>query len=325
MGQNRFCSTFGVDVPVMLAPMAGVSGGRLAAAVSAAGGLGVVGGGYGDHRWLREELANAAGQRVGCGFITWSLRQDPSLLAAALGAGADPIMLSFGDPGEFIPQIRDAGRKVVLQVHSVAGAAAALDLDIDAVVAQGDAAGGHGTGQRSTFTLVPEVAGLVADRRPGLPLLAAGGIVDGRGLAAALVLGADAVLMGTRFWSSREALVSPAAQRRAAAAGGDETVRSGVFDGLRGRDWPAGYGLRTLGNDTTRRWRGREDELRAMLPEARDAYERAVATEDFDTAAVIVGEGVGQVRDAPPVAALIAGLRQAAAAALGRATDLFDE
>lgn len=290
---TRFTERFETDHPVVSAPMDVVADAALATAVSRAGGLGLLGGGYGDEDWLRRELAAAAGTRVGCGFITWSV--DARRVDLALSHGVAAVFLSFGDAGPYVEQVHAAGVPLVCQVHDLAGVAQALDLGADAVCVQGGEAGGHGTGTRSTFTLVPEAADLIAARRPDVLLLAAGGVADGRGLAAALVLGADAVVVGTRFWATRQAAVSRAAQARALTTDGDATRRTSVYDIVRGRSWPSVHTGRVLANDFVARWHGHEDELVDDLEAARTQYAHAVATDDLDHANVIVGEAVGQV------------------------------
>ncbi|MFE6687594.1 NAD(P)H-dependent flavin oxidoreductase [Streptomyces sp. NPDC057743] len=315
---TRFTDTLGIEHPVVLAPMDFVAGARLAVAVSAAGGLGLIGGGYGDEQWLQDQFAAAAGTRVGCGFITWSLARRPALLDIALAHQPAAMMLSFGDPTPFANQVRAAGVPLICQVHTLDQARQALDAGADVVVAQGGEAGGHGVGTRSTFTLVPDVANLIADRSPGTLLLGAGGVVDGRGLAAALVLGADGVLVGTRFWATEEAVVSGGAHARAMAAGGDDTVRTRVYDIVRQYDWPAEYDGRLLRNRFIDRWHGRESALDAQLPEAAAEFRAGASEEDYDVAGVIVGEGVGRIGEIPPAGEVVRRMVQDAAARLGR-------
>ena len=316
---TRLTEFFGIEHPILLAPMAMISGGRLAAAVTAAGGLGLIGGGYGDAEWLHREFDRADGTKIGCGFITWSLARKPELLDEALARQPATIMLSFGDVRPFADRIRAAGVPHTAQVQNLDHARQALDAGADVVVAQGDEAGGHGMTARSTFTLVPDVVDLVAERSPGTLVVAAGGVTDGRGLAAALALGADGALVGTRFWASPEALVSTRAHRRAIRASGDETLRTGVYDVVRRLDWPAGYNARALGNPFLDTWHGNEAQLSASLPEAVDAFEKAVAAEDFDTAAILVGEGVGGIRQVRPAAEIVADMVSDATRILNRA------
>ena len=213
--QTRLTGSFGIRHPIVLAPMDPASGGALAAAVSAAGGLGLIGGGYGDPDTLEAEFAKAGNQRVGCGFITWSMARSPALLHMALAHRPAAMMLSFADPAPFAAAIHLAGVPLICQVHNLDHARRALAAGAAVLVAQGTDAGGHGLTTRGTISLVPSVVDLVARERPDVLVLAAGGIADGRGIAAALMLGADGVLLGTRFWATQEALIHPAAKARA--------------------------------------------------------------------------------------------------------------
>jgi nitronate monooxygenase len=290
---TRFTERFEIEHPIVSAPMDVVSTAELATAVSRAGGLGLIGGGYGDKEWLHRELTAAAGTRVGCGFITWNI--DASFIDIALAHQPAVIFLSFGDAGPYVEQIHRAGVPLICQVHDLAGVKEALQIGADAVCVQGGEAGGHGKGTRSTFTLVPEAADLIADQRPDVLLLAAGGIADGRSVAAALALGADAVLAGTRFWATRQAAVTRAAHARALAINGDATRRTGVYDIVRGKHWPPVYTGRVLANDFVVRWHGHESELEENLAAARADFSRAVEADDVDLANMIVGEAVGQV------------------------------
>jgi nitronate monooxygenase len=292
-----------IEHPILLAPMGSVAGGALAAAVSNAGGLGLIGLGYGNADWLEREFAAAGNARVGCGFITWSLARRPELLKRALAHQPKAVMLSFGDPAPFAPAIRDAGAALICQVQSVAQALEALDAGADIIVAQGTEAGGHGA-QRSTMPLVPAVVDAVAARKPGTPVAAAGGIADGRGLAAALALGADGVLVGTRFYATEESLGTPEAKRRILAAQGDGTVRTRIFDIVRDLDWPRPYTGRALANSFAERWHGSEEELEGAA-EQRARYAAAVAARDFDTAVIFAGENVDLIRDCPPAKLLV--------------------
>ncbi|OMC25110.1 oxidoreductase [Mycobacterium colombiense] len=316
---TRLTESFGIEQPIVLAPMALVSGGRLAAAVTQAGGLGLVGGGYADAEWLRTQVGLADGARVGYGFITWSLARNPGALDIALEQRPAAVMLSFGELQPFADRIHAAGVPLLAQVQNLDQAGRALDAGAEVIVAQGGEAGGHGMSVRSTFTLVPEVVDFVADRSPDTLVVAAGGVSDGRGLAAALALGADGAVVGTRFWATPEALVSPRAQQRAVAAGGDDTLRTRVYDLVRRLEWPTGYNARALSNAFLDTWHGNEAELSAQLPAAIDAYEKAVAAEDFDTAAILIGEGVGRIREVRPAADIVSEMVGEAAHVLNRA------
>ena len=316
---TRLTARLQIEHPVVLAPMGFVSGGRLAAAVTAAGGLGLIGGGYGDPDWVARELKAAGNQRVGCGFITWALARRPAALDVALSHRPAAVMLSFGDAAPFLPPIKAAGAMAICQVQTLAGAREVLAAGTDIIVAQGTEAGGHGGG-RSTLPLVPAVADLVAASGRDVPVVAAGGIADGRGLAAALMLGADGVLMGTRFYVAEEALATPAAKARVIAACGDETVRTTVFDIARGHDWPKHYTGRALRNHFTEAWHGREDAL-ARVPEEHARYAEAAAQGECDTAVVFAGEGIDLIQRTEPAAAILGRIVREAETALARRFD----
>jgi nitronate monooxygenase len=297
---NRLTRLLDIEHPVLLAPMDLVSGGKLAAAVSQAGGLGLLGGGYGDAGWIDREWDKAGNSRIGCGFITWSLAKRPEVLERTLAHRPAAIMLSFGDPRPFAPAIRAAGARLICQVQTVAQAREAKDAQADIIVAQGTEAGGHGMTE-PLFTLLPQVV----DACPDTPVLAAGGIADGRGLAAALMLGADGVLMGTRFYASEEAEGNPEAKRRIVAAGAGETVRSIVFDLSRQIRWPGQYTGRLLRNRHADTWLGREAELEARMEEVGRDYAAARERGDFDMAGVIAGEACALIHDIPPAGDIV--------------------
>jgi len=298
--RTSLCNLFNITHPVLLAPMAGVSGGALAEAVSKAGGLGLIGGGYGDADWLNRAFDAAGDTRVGVGFVTWSLARQPHLLDLALRREPAALMLSFGDFKPFLHRIRNAQTKFIVQVQTLDQAREAVDAGADAIVAQGTEAGGHG-GARATLPFVPAVV----DIAQGIPVIAAGGIADGRGLAAALALGASGALCGTTFFASDESLASDRAKLAAVSGSGDNTERSSVFDLARGLDWPADWSLRTMRNAFTRQWRGDMAGLRKNLVQEQARFEAATAAGDMDVAAVIVGEAADLVQASEPAQATL--------------------
>ncbi|MQA16460.1 MAG: nitronate monooxygenase [Pseudonocardiaceae bacterium] len=308
----------GIEIPIVLAPMDGVSGGELAVAVSRAGGLGMVGGGYGDAEWLTRQLDAVAGARVGCGFITWSLAQQPALLDLALERGPVAVMLSFGNPAPFAASIKACGASLLCQVQNREQAEHALDSGADVLVAQGSEAGGHGFGPRTTLTLVPEIADLLVRRGSDAVVLAAGGIADGRGLAAALTLGASGALVGSRFYAAAEALTTPQARERVVAATGADARRTTVYDVVRRRYWPAGHTISVLGNDFVSRWHGAEAELQQNLEAAAVDYWQGVRDRDYDIANVTVGQGAGLIGAVLPAADIVMGIASRADAILTR-------
>jgi nitronate monooxygenase len=290
----------GIEHPILLAPMGSAAGGKLAAAVTNAGGLGLIGSGYADAAAIHKELAEAGNARVGIGFILWALERNPSALEVALDAKPAAVMLSFGDPTPFTGRIRNAGCKVICQVQTLTQAKEAAAAGADVIIAQGRDAGGHSGTTRGTMGLVPAVVDAVAP----IPVVAAGGIADGRGLAAALALGAAGVSMGTRFTASRESLWDQAMKAATLAAGGDQTEQTRVFDVARGAPWPAIYPGRALRNAFSARWHGQEEALAADQQAQESAY-LATAPDDFTTRVVWAGEGVDLVNDIPTAAQLI--------------------
>ncbi|MFY7929440.1 MAG: nitronate monooxygenase, partial [Oligoflexus sp.] len=211
-------------------------------AVSRAGGLGFVGAGYADNDFGERELAAARIEEpelpIGCGIISWCLAQDRSPLDRLLALQPATLMLAFADPAPFAPVVSAAGIALTCQVHTLEHARRALDAGATVVIAQGSEAGGHGRDARGLMSFLPELQDLIAARSPETLLIGAGGIADGRGLAAALTLGADGVMIGTRLWATSEAVVDEAMIVKALGADGDSTIRTRVYDILKGRGWP---------------------------------------------------------------------------------------
>jgi nitronate monooxygenase len=317
--RTKLTEMLGIRHPVLLAPMGGTAGGALASAVSAAGGFGMIGGGdwkWVGPDWIKREFAAAGNQRVGCGFITWALAQQPDLLDLALRHNPAALMLSFGDAEPFLPRIKAAGIPAICQVQTVAQARRVLQQGADIIVAQGTEAGGHGA-RRATLPLVPAVVDMVANTGRHVPVVAAGGIADGRGLAAALMLGAAGVLMGTRFHAAEESLVPPEAKRRIVASSGDDTLRAKIYDIVGGNRWPQEYTARTIVNRFTERWHGQEAALAADTAAVSD-YIEARTVGDFDTAAVYAGEGIDLIYAIEPAGQILARVVAEAEAALAQ-------
>ncbi len=210
-------------------------------------------------------------------------------------------MLSFGDPKPFAPRIKAAGALLICQVQDEDMAEQALDAGADILIAQGSEAGGHGA-SRTTIDIVPAIVDLAAGR---VPVVAAGGIGDGRGLAAMMMLGASGILMGTRFYASQECDGAEEAKRRICAARAGTTTRGIIFDLSRNNVWPAPFNGRCLINDHACRWMGREIELLQNVKAVASDYAAARAAGNFDVAAVIAGEAVGLIHDIPPAADII--------------------
>ncbi|SDF74947.1 nitronate monooxygenase [Blastococcus aurantiacus] len=282
---------FDLTTPVIGAPMAGVSGGELAAAVSRAGGLGMIGvSGRHSADFVTSESAIPAEAELpfGVGLMIWTLADRPDLFEATVAAKPSLVSMSFGDPEPYVGPLHDAGIAVVAQVNTVADAHRALEAGVDVLVAQGTEAGGH-TGQRALLPLLQEVLTLT-DR----PVVAGGGIATGGAMAGMLVAGAAGVWIGTALLSCTEGLNGAAARQRIRETSGDETVLTRAFDVAEGIPWPERWPGRALVNDFSQAWHGREDELvdddaaRRLVVEGR-------RTGDPAHAPLYAGEAVGLV------------------------------
>ncbi len=279
----------GLRAPIVNAPMGGVAGGRLAAAVTAAGGLGMVGmGSAGSTASLHAELQHVHG-RFGIGLVDWVIRQEPKLLDAALAAGPVLLSVSFGTDWSWVNRAHEAGIAAATQVYDSGQARRAQDAGIDVLVARGTEGGGHGEATIGTLPLLDAVLDAVS-----VPVLAAGGIASPRGLAAVLAAGASGAWLGTCLSACLEALTSDATRRALIAAGETDTTTTRVFDVGRGRPWPDRFPSRVLRNDFVTQWAGSEDALSTDTG-ARAELADAIAAEDYRVAPVDAGQGVGTI------------------------------
>lgn len=287
--------TFGLTVPVVSAPMAGVSGGRLAAAVSAAGGLGTIGFAVGKPEQLaaEAEVAAATGRPFGIGLLAWLLDHQPALLDAALATGPAVVSVSFGDCAPYLQRVRDAGVVAVTQVGTVAEARQAVEMGVDVVVARGGEGGGHGRDKVATLPLLQGVLDAV-----DVPVLAAGGIASAPALAAVIAAGAAGAWVGSAFTASVEGANSDKAKSAVVDAEETDTIYTTVLDLGRGANWPAEYGGRAIRNSFAETWHGREQELQ----------ETGVRSDEL---AVWVGQAAGLVREIRPAGDVVADLAQA--------------
>ncbi len=271
MIRTRFTELFGIEHPVMSAPMGMHSGGTLAAAVSAAGGMGSFGGMHvsAGPEWTREQCAlvrSRTDKPYAVGFITPFLPMFEAHLEATIAERPDAIALSFADPAPWAARVKEAGIRLICQVQTLAHADEAMAAGADVLVAQGNEAGGH-TG---TMGMLPLLAA-VATRHPEAPLLAAGGIGNGTTLAAALVAGADGAWLGSAFLATPEAIeVGDAHKQAIVGSDGTDTVFTRAYDIASGFPWPSWIGARMKRNAFTDAWTDREPELRAdpIEPEA---------------------------------------------------------
>jgi nitronate monooxygenase len=315
--RTAFTELFSIRHPIALAPMGSFAGGALAAAVSEGGGLGLVGGGRESPDWLERELemvTTRTSKPWGIGFLTWAA--DLAVVRQALAYQPAAVMLSFGDPRPFAESIRSAGAAFVVQVTDLDEARQAIDVGADIIVAQGTEAGGHsGQADWSTMAFVPVIVDLAAPT----PVLAAGGIADGRGVAAALALGAAGALMGTRFLATPEALADPSATKAILAGSGQDTERSTVLDIVRESGWPSRYSARTIRHPFAQQWSGRDEEL-ANDGAARQGYQRAIDRGELPPVPVWASEAIDLITDIRPAADLVGDLVRDAETALARIT-----
>jgi nitronate monooxygenase len=315
--KTKLTQKLGIEHPILLGPMNLVAGGKLAAAVTKAGALGIIGGGYGNADWLERQFAAAGSARVGCGFITWSMARDPKLLDQVLARQPAAVMLSFGELQPHAARIKACGVPLICQVQGMKYLREAVDAGADIVVAEGCEAGGH-SGYRGVFTLVPEAADYLAKRSPDTVLVAAGGVGDGRGIAAALMLGADGVLVGTRFVASEESEAPEGIRRAIIRADGDSTVKSRSIDVARKRYWPnQEFVIRVVKTAFVAKWHGREHELEAAIDTENERFWAAYLAGDADNTGVLAGEVSGIIRSAPPVAQIVESMISQACQLLG--------
>lgn len=291
--------------PIIGAPMAGASAGRLAHAVSQAGGLGMIGvGSQTPVEFIAREAAIARGQdqtRFGIGLMAWALEKRPELLDAALQAQPFLISISFGSPVPYVERVHRQGILLATQIHSQAEALEAAQAGVDLVVAQGAEAGGH-TGQVSTLPLLQIVLEAVQT-----PVVAAGGIASPRGVAAALAAGAQGVWVGTCLLAALESATSEQARERIVQAQETETTLTRVFDLAQGLAWPEQFPGRALRNRFTEAWDARPEEVPAAA-QARQALAEAIKQRDYDLAVIYAGQAVGLVTRQQPAGDIIRSL-----------------
>lgn len=313
MLSTAFSRGFDLQHPVVSAPMAGVAGPALARAVTAAGGLGLLGVGTTGDVSPAKLTAQAdqarVDDRVSFGIITWLADSQPQLFEAILQTRPYVVALSFGDPRPLAAPIAQSGAKLICQVQDERSAEQALEAGADALVAQGNEAGGH-TGGIGTLSLLQAVLAVAEPAR--VPVLASGGIATGAALAAVLAGGAAGAWIGTRFYVTAESEAQAEAKQRIIEADGGSTVYTQAFDIASGQPWPAHLAGRALRNAFTDRWHGHERDLTAAPPEQRAEVKAelasARASHDFRTAPIWAGQGAGSITSSPSAADVLAEL-----------------
>lgn len=322
-----FTSLAGIEFPIVQAPIGSASTPELVAAVSNAGGLGMLSLTWrtpSEARELIRQTRALTDRSFGVNLVLlWDAAER---LAIALEEGVPIVSLSWGDPTPWVEQIHAAGALVIHMVGSTAAAIAAKRCGVDAVVAQGLEASGHVEGRTGIMALIPEMVDAVAP----LPVLAAGGIGDGRGLAAALCLGASGVWLGTRFLLAEEADAHPDYQRWLIDAGASDTIHTTLFRG----GWPPNTPVRTLPNKTLQLWQdaGRPEPGRGPgendvightgkgVPIIRyhDDFPGALTTGDLESMVLYAGEGVGVMGEVLPAAEIVRTMTDQAESVLRR-------
>ena len=305
MLKTRLTEMYGLRYPIVGAAMANHSSAPLAAAVSKAGGLGGFGGvNAGGPDWVRGQIRSIraeTGRPFLVGFITAFMEGYAANFEACLEERVPLIMLSFGDPRPYAAKAKAAGIPVACQVQTLEGARWALEAGSDFIIAQGNEAGGH-SGYLNTLPCVSMVLGIAGDT----PVVAAGGIADGRSLAAVLAAGAEGAMLGTALLATPEAIDVPEAFKRLIVeSDGQDTVFTEVFDILGGRPWPAGIGERVRRSRTTDNWTGRERELRDKRDEVRTRLAEGQSRKDPEVTAVLMGQSAGFVSAIRPAAEVI--------------------
>ncbi len=298
------CDLLGIRHPIVLGGMAGSTSVSLVAAVSNAGGLGTLGVTRIPAEQIPTDISSIRGATTrpfGVNFFLFAAHQ-PAIDAAL--SGRPPVFSATWaradqDLRAIFGSAHEAGSLVMYQADTVEGALRAKTAGADVIVAQGTEGGGH-VGWMATMVLLP----LIVDAVGSTPVLAAGGIADGRGLAAALALGAQGALLGTRFLATKESPLHPNFKQAVLDSDGHDTMLTEIPDIARGNVWP-GAMARSRRNAFIERWAGREWELRARQPEAAAALERARETGDVDNASLLIGQDAGLIHDIPPAGEIV--------------------
>jgi NAD(P)H-dependent flavin oxidoreductase YrpB (nitropropane dioxygenase family) len=305
MIRTPVCDLLGIEHPIALGGMGSIYSPDLVAAVSSAGGLGAMGCHYMRSEQIRTATAairERTNKAFALNFLIFDI--DEGSFAAALALRPPAMAFAWPRPEQdvksFIARAHDAGCKVTFMAGGVPEAVRAAEGGADVIIAQGTEGGGH-VGWQASLALVPMVVDAVAP----VPVLAAGGIADGRGLAAALALGADGVLLGTRFLASRESPLHPNFKQAILDSDGHDTLLSEIPDLASGIVWP-GAMSRSRRNRFIERWAGREWALRRGRAEALAGVQAARKSGDAEKAVLSMGQDAGLIHDIPPAAEIVA-------------------
>lgn len=317
MLKTRVCQDLGIEFPIFSVGFGRGAGPELVAAVSNAGGCGVLGTTGAPAAWLREQIARVrrlTAKPFGANVILALM--DGHEIPTALDEGVPLLVLFWGDPAPYVDEAHRRGAKIFIQVGSVDEAKAAADAGVDGIIAQGIEAGGHVKGKTPLWELLPAVIEAV---RP-TPVLASGGIADGKGLARALALGAQGVSMGTRFVASEEAWIDPRYKERVVESKAEDTVYCELFDAW----WPNAP-HRALRNKAIQEWEAagrppngqrpgegtiigtmtRVDGTVVEIPRYASFMTTPAFQGDIEYAPLWAGESCGQVNDIKPAGQIV--------------------
>ncbi len=306
MIQTRICTILGIEHPIALGGMPTLfNSAELVAAVCEAGGIGMLGCTFLAPERIQgcvEDIRALTGRPFGLNFLMF--KDDEAGYEAALDARPSVISLAWPrkdqDLAVWVARAHEADCKVVFMAAEVAEAVRGAEAGADIIVAQGTEGGGH-VGWMATSVLLPMVVDAVAP----VPVMAAGGIADGRGLAAALCLGAEGVLLGTRFLASKECGLHANFKNAIIESDGHDTVLTEIPDIAARQNWP-GAMSRVGRNRFIERWAGREWALRSQVAEAADSVAAARKRGDASEAPLFFGQDAGLITDLPPAAEIIA-------------------
>lgn len=315
MIHTRLCDLLGIPYPIVQGGMAWVATAELSAAVSEAGGLGIIGGGNAPPDYVRDQiraLRTLTDKPFGVNVPLFSEHAD-AVLQVCIEEKVPVVTTGAGNPGPAIKMLKEAGIIVIPVIASVALARRLEKAGADALVAEGMESGGH-IGDVGTFPLVPQVVDAVS-----VPVIAAGGIADGRGLAAALALGADGIQMGTRFICAEECTVHPEYKRRILQATDRSTMVSGAA---------LGHPVRSLRNPLSRKFtelesKGASEE--EVLAFGTGALRRAAKEGDWENGTFMAGQSAGLVNDIKPARQILEEIMAEAETVLRQCTALIRE